>query len=107
MSDTNSTNENVKAEMLDKPLKEYKILIVDDDKLFHKFISKKLSELGFTVLSADNPYLGLEMAMNEQPLLIILDIILPETNGDIVIKFFKGLSSTKNIPVIILLQEYF
>ncbi len=79
---------------------EYKILIVDDDVWFHKYFTKHLKSWGFDVISAYNPYDGISLAAKENPLLIFLDYIMPEMNGDNVLKILKAVEQTKDIPVV-------
>jgi CheY-like chemotaxis protein len=78
----------------------YKILIVDDDVWFHKYFTKHLKSWGFEVISAYNPYEGISLAAKENPKLIFLDYIMPEMNGDNVLKILKAVEQTKNIPVV-------
>lgn len=79
---------------------EYKILIVDDDIWFHKYFTKHLKSWGFDVISAFNPYEGISLAAKEKPILIFLDYIMPEMNGDNVLKILKAVENTKDIPVV-------
>ncbi|MCX7736166.1 MAG: response regulator [Candidatus Kapabacteria bacterium] len=79
---------------------EYKILIVDDDIWFHKYFTKHLKSWGFEVISAYNPYEGISLAAKENPILIFLDYIMPEMNGDNVLKILKAVENTKDIPVV-------
>lgn len=89
-----------KSELNIENTKEYKILIVDDDVWFHKYFTKHLKSWGFEVISAFNPYEGISLAAKENPVMIFLDYIMPELNGDNVLKILKAVEQTKDIPVV-------
>lgn len=57
-----------------------KILIIDDDKDLVMLLEDELSDRGYTVLTAYNGEEGIARAQ-EQPDLILLDIMLPGTDG--------------------------
>ncbi len=58
-----------------------KILVVEDDKALLDVLQYNLKKEGYTVLTATNGNQALEMARNEKPQLVILDIMLPELSG--------------------------
>lgn len=60
---------------------DYKILLVDDEPDILEFLSYNLKKEGFNVLTADNGRLGIEVAKNEKPDLIILDVMMPDLDG--------------------------
>ena len=58
-----------------------KILVIEDDPAILFGIRDNLEMSGYAVKSAVEGELGLELARNERPSLIILDIMLPGLNG--------------------------
>tara|TARA_B100001540_G_scaffold295863_1_gene297056 strand:+ start:135 stop:791 length:657 start_codon:yes stop_codon:yes gene_type:complete len=58
-----------------------KILIVDDEKDILEFLSYNLQKEGYEIYTANNGVEGLEVAINQKPELIILDVMMPEMNG--------------------------
>ena len=60
---------------------EFKILIVDDEPDILKFIGYNLRQEGYTVFSADNSKEAIIIASEVIPHLIILDVMLPDTDG--------------------------
>jgi len=82
--------------------KKHSILIIDEEAAIHKYLRKLFSLWGFEVISALNSIDGLEMAIERKPDLIILDFGMPTLKGDTMLKIFKRLTVTKNIPVIII-----
>ncbi|TRZ49710.1 DNA-binding response regulator [bacterium] len=79
-----------------------KILVVDDEKELVKLITFNLSIAGYDVLSAKNGIEALEISEQENPDLIILDIILPRIDGWEVCRRLRQNPHTTNIPIIIL-----
>jgi len=57
---------------------------------------------GLTMISAHNAELGLELAVNNKPEMIILDINLPGMDGFAALKKLQEMDATKDIPVIAL-----
>ena len=58
-----------------------KILVVDDNHDLLRLIELRLTKEGYSVSLADNGATGLEIAMEEKPHAIILDIMMPEMDG--------------------------
>jgi putative two-component system response regulator len=79
-----------------------KILLIDDDAGMHMVIVPILAQIGYVIISAKNGEQGFQLALNERPDLIILDVIMPGIKGrDLCIKI-KSYDVLKNIPVIFL-----
>jgi DNA-binding response OmpR family regulator len=57
------------------------ILAVDDEPLTCKLLEISLSRLGHEVLTATSGVAGLELVQQAHPSLVILDLILPDTDG--------------------------
>ena len=79
-----------------------KILIIEDDKFLRELITQKVAQEGYDVIGAMDGEEGLRMAGEEQPSLILLDLILPTVDGFEVLRQLKEQETTKNISVIIL-----
>ena len=77
-----------------------KILIIDDEEAIANMYEAALTD--YTVISAKNGSIGLNLAQEEKPDLIFLDIIMPEQNGLDVLQTLKENKETKDIPVIML-----
>lgn len=78
-----------------------KILVVDDqpDNVF--ILRDRLEHYGFEVLTAYDGLTGIEKAINDQPDLILLDVMMPEMSGFEVCKELSNKEETKKIPVIL------
>lgn len=84
-----------------------KILIVEDEKALRDALSDKLKNEKFVVIEATNGEEGLKMAVEEQPDLILLDIIMPVMDGFTMIGKLREAEKTKGltedrIPIILL-----
>jgi CheY-like chemotaxis protein len=79
-----------------------KILIVDDDRVYGKILSRFFEERGFEVLVAENGVNAAWMAAREQPGLILLDHFLPGADGLTVLDRLRRAGATSDIPVIYL-----
>jgi two-component system, cell cycle response regulator DivK len=79
-----------------------KILYVEDNDDNAYMLKNRLSRAGFTVVVATDGAQGVAMAASERPDLILMDITLPDINGEEVTRRLKADPKTKGIPVIAL-----
>jgi DNA-binding response OmpR family regulator len=77
-----------------------KILIVEDDPGIQLSIRDEFESLGYRVFTADNGGEGLEMVREQNPDLIILDLMLPVLDGYEVCKKLRG--EGDNTPILML-----
>ncbi len=83
-------------------MQEYSVLIIDDDIWMQRILSKTLQNYGFVkTYLASNGFDGIALAVEHQPTLIVLDIMMPELTGLITLKILKHIKLTRDIPVII------
>ena len=85
--------------MVDEPQLGSKILVVDDDPNVVKLVQLYLERDGHEVLTASDGVAGLEMAREELPDLIVLDLMMPRMDGMEVCRTIRAESS---VPVIML-----
>jgi len=76
------------------------ILIIDDDQDSLKLISLVLRRQEYRVVIANDGKSGLEMALLDQPDLILLDVMMPDMNGLEVCRRLRGQPVTAEIPII-------
>jgi len=84
------------------PVNAKRVLIVDDDPSIRNLVSRYLGKAGFIVLEAENGTQGIEIAEKETPNVIILDVMMPGTDGWNVLEYLKSSSELSGIPVIML-----
>ncbi len=75
------------------------VLVVDDEKPILDILKFNLEKEGFTVLGAGDGEMGLNLALTENPDLILLDIMLPKLDGFDVCKRIREKS---NVPIIMI-----
>ena len=78
------------------------VLIVEDEAPMQLALNDILVFEGFSVLEAKNGEEGLEMALKEHPDLILLDILMPQMNGLVMLKKLREDEWGKKAEVIIL-----
>ena len=77
------------------------ILVVDDDPTQVKLLEGILTNNGFVPITAVEAAAGLQMAMTQNPDLIILDVMMPIINGYNFCRLLKSQEIQKRIPVIL------
>lgn len=77
-----------------------KILLVEDEENIRKFTRINLEREGFDVIEAETGELGVELAENENPMVVILDIMLPGIDGYEVCRILR--EKIPNIGIIML-----
>jgi CheY-like chemotaxis protein len=78
-----------------------KVLVIDDEADFCYFVKKNLIQNGkFDVISATNGKDGLELAENELPDIILLDLFMPDMPGEDVAAALKENTATADIPIL-------
>jgi twitching motility two-component system response regulator PilH len=78
-----------------------KILIVDDSATDRQFLIETLSKQGFQCITAQSGDEGIAKAKTERPDLILMDIIMPGTDGFKATRAITHDEATKHIPVIV------
>jgi two-component system response regulator ResD len=78
------------------------VLIIEDEADIRTLYAEVLKEAGFNVIEAADGSSGLEKAFAEKWDILLLDIILPGSDGVNVLKKIKSNDSLKSKPVILL-----
>jgi CheY-like chemotaxis protein len=79
-----------------------KILLVDDSKFLRLATERALARAGYAVITAADGEGALQMAREQQPDLILLDMLLPKMPGPEVLKALKKDPATAGIAVVVL-----
>jgi CheY-like chemotaxis protein len=82
-------------------LEPVKILIIDDDPLAVDALIGMLEPAGFEIFKAYGGQAGFELAVEQQPDLILLDLLMPEVSGFEVVQRLKEHPHTKETPIFI------
>ena len=82
-----------------------KILIIEDNADVRENISEILELAGHETLLAENGKLGIEVALDNRPELILCDVMMPELDGFGVLKIISKNPKSADIPFIFLAQK--
>ena len=82
-----------------KVKEEARILVVDDDPQALRYVRKVLSKAGFKAIVTPDPREAMLLMEEDHPHLVLLDLVLPDTDG---IDLMKDLLRMAEVPVIFL-----
>lgn len=83
-------------------MKNPTILIVEDDNILLDALTNKLKNEEFNIIQAKDGNTGLTMALSHKPDLIILDILMPISDGNIFIKKLRENKWGSTVKVLVL-----
>lgn len=83
-------------------MSNFKILLVEDDKLQAKTTKEYLEKAGHEIVWVENGKAAIKSAKTVSFDLIVLDLILPDLDGNEVCRWLKSDKDTQDIPIIIL-----
>lgn len=87
---------NQRFKILSQPL----VLAVDDDEDNLLLLTEVLTPLNCSIITASYGQQALNLALEQQPALILLDVMLPDISGMEVVRQLKQNPHTSDIPVI-------
>ncbi|MGE0159214.1 MAG: PAS domain S-box protein [Gemmatimonadales bacterium] len=82
-------------------MRDLKVLVVDDEKDSRLLIAHYLEEFGCSVVTAAGGEQGIQLAREQAPDLITLDLMMPGMTGWEVLKALKADAELRRIPVVI------
>ena len=82
-----------------------KILVVEDSPTYLRQISNLLQDNGFQIVTATDGEEALEKAIQENPSMVVLDVILPKKNGFQVCRQLKTSPVTQDIKILMLTSK--
>lgn len=80
----------------------FKVLVVDDEPYMHRLLKHHLERAGFQMLNANNGREAIELAGQNLPNLIVMDVMMAEMDGLTALKQLKMAEPTRDIPVIMI-----
>jgi diguanylate cyclase (GGDEF)-like protein len=78
------------------------ILLVEDDQLQAKVTKNYLEAMGYDVIWVDDGKAAIKVAKTQSVELILLDLVLPDIDGNEVCRWLKVNQDTRSIPIIML-----
>ncbi|MFA5100606.1 MAG: type II/IV secretion system protein [Candidatus Omnitrophota bacterium] len=85
-----------------EPAGKPRLLIADDEEDILKILEKRLTDSGYAVTKAVNGKEAVELAVKDQPDLIITDAMMPVMDGFEAVKMLRARLQTAGIPIIML-----
>lgn len=82
--------------------KNKKILIIEDEKALQEVLRDRLEEAGYDIFEALTGEEGLRKYHENRPDIIILDIILPRTDGYTILDELRKENISNEVPIIVL-----
>jgi DNA-binding response OmpR family regulator len=82
-----------------------KIAIIEDDLAISQMYRIKFEAEGYEIQVAENGSLGLEMVEKYKPDIILLDLMMPEMNGDEMLQKLRAKPWGKHMKVVILTNQ--
>jgi DNA-binding response OmpR family regulator len=79
-----------------------KLISVQDDELLNKVLSREIGNDELEVCEVYSGKEGLAMICEQDPILVILDPLVPEMDGFTILQELKSNDKTKDIPVIVI-----
>ena len=81
------------------------VLVVDDQLVNVRLITALLQQQGYTTLCALGGAEGVELAIREQPDLVLLDVRMPDVDGFEVLRILRSTPGTVDLPIIFLTAD--
>lgn len=82
------------------------ILLVEDDASVRELLKVLLEVEGYDIIEARDGLEGLEKAGEAKPDLMILDLMMPEIDGERVLSRLRSEPATRRMPVIVVSGRY-
>ena len=103
MSELTNTHQDLLESIPLAPPPSVRVLVIDDQPIIVESIRRLLAaEADIEVSFCHDPTLALSTAADLKPSVILQDLVMPDVNGLMLVKFFRAHSSTKDIPIIVL-----
>ena len=82
--------------------KQLAIACIDDSPLIGRYLKEILVPAGYRLLYVEDPIQGIGILAKEKPHLILLDLVMPDTDGYNVCNFLRNSSTFRKTPIIML-----
>ncbi|MCS7010952.1 MAG: response regulator [Anaerolineales bacterium] len=82
-----------------------RVLVIDDDPIYHKIIARGLQPLGYEVEIAEQGRLGIQKAQELQPDVIITDVVMPDMSGYEVARQLRRNPAFSTTPILVLSSQ--
>ena len=87
-------------------MKSIKILVVEDDPSVRELFKVLLEGEGYEILQAENGIDGLKRAEQDTPDLMILDLMMPDEDGEMVLGKLRSKPVLSEVPILVVSGKY-
>ncbi len=77
-----------------------KVLIAEDNPDSLEIITFQMEMMGYSVIAAKHGQEAVEKAVEEEPQLIVMDIMMPKMDGREATRIIRSIPKTQNIPIL-------
>jgi CheY-like chemotaxis protein len=77
------------------------VLVVEDDKGCSELIAEVVGDLGYDVVVRDSAEEAQDLLAKRRPLLVVLDIMLPDADGFTVLNLMRSVPDMETVPVML------
>lgn len=105
-SQTPSPQESTPAKETVEKTKPASILIIEDSMTSRKVLSMLFSRIGYRLIEAASGIEAVQAVRNNNPDLVLLDVMLPDTNGHDLLVKLRTFSHLRDTPVIMLTGKH-
>ena len=102
VQDSNASKTESGGSAADIKADNFRVLVVEDDKFLRDLMVQKIVKEGFEVIEAIDGEDGFKIAVEKQPHIILLDLILPGIDGFEVLQKIRQDEKIGDVPVVIL-----
>ncbi len=81
---------------------ETKILVIEDSPMHRRLIKETLHDEGFSIYECDTAEKGLEIAAEEHPQLVFIDLYLPGVDGLEAVGMLRSLEGMDQVPIVVM-----
>jgi diguanylate cyclase (GGDEF)-like protein len=81
------------------------VLVIDDDASIHRAVERRLEGVVDRVLKTDSPTMGIQIASQEKPDVILLDVNMPQLDGFKVCRLLKESPITRDSQILFLTAD--
>ena len=78
------------------------VLVVDDEPNIVRTVADRLKMSGYDVIEAADGQEAIARALQDEPDVILLDVLMPELDGHAVVERLRQMEETRSLPVIML-----
>jgi CheY-like chemotaxis protein len=82
-----------------------RVLVIDDEADVRLLYRVNLRHAGFEVLEADDGNRGIEAALEHQPDVVVLDLMMPGADGFEVLRVLRAHPDAEDVPVLVLTAD--